>query len=74
MQLNSDGVHRRLIKSKLEQINAELEKTGDGLPPISISVGVFNGKDAKDASDLFEKADVAMYESKKNGKGTYTFH
>jgi len=72
--LHSDGVHRRLIESKLELINAELEKTEDGLPPISISVGVFNGKDAKDASDLFEKADVAMYESKKNGKGTYTFH
>ena len=30
--------------------------------------------DAKDTMDLFEKADQTMYESKKHGKGTYTFY
>ena len=62
------------IESKINQINEELEKTDDGLPPISISVGVVNGKDATDRATLFEKTDEAMYESKKKGKHTYTFY
>ena len=56
------------------QINDELAKTEDGLPPISISVGVVNGKDVDDVESLFEKTDAAMYESKKKGKHTYTFY
>ncbi len=43
----------------------ELEKTDDGLPPISISVGVVNGKDVNDVESLFQMTDAAMYESKK---------
>lgn len=46
----------------------------DGLPPISISVGIVNGKDVTDTDTLFEKTDEAMYESKKKGKHTYTFY
>ena len=71
--VHSSGIQRRLITSKIEQINAELEKTDDGLPPISISVGIVNGKDVTDTENLFEKTDAAMYESKKKGKHTYTF-
>ncbi|MBO4844764.1 MAG: hypothetical protein J5525_00400 [Lachnospiraceae bacterium] len=44
------------------------------MPAVSISVGVMNGKDVTDATKLFEMTDEAMYESKKQGKGTYTFH
>ena len=72
--VHSSGMHRRLIESKIQQINEELENTGDGLPPISISVGIVNGKDVTDTEKLFEKTDKAMYESKKNGKHTYTFY
>lgn len=57
-----------------QQINSELKNTDDGLPPISISVGIVNGKDVKDPSHIFEKTDKAMYESKTSGKGTYTFY
>ncbi len=72
--VHSSGMPRRLIESKISQINEELEKTGDGLPPISISVGIVNGKDVSDTGNLFEKTDAAMYESKKQGKHTYTFY
>ncbi len=72
--VHSGGMHRKQIEAKLEQINSELENTDDGLPPVSISIGVVNGKYAKDTSNLFEKIDIAMYESKKNGKHTYTFY
>ena len=72
--VHSSGMPQRLIESKIIQINEELEKTDDGLPPISISVGVVNGKNVDDVESLFEKTDAAMYESKKKGKHTYTFY
>ncbi len=72
--VHSGGMQRRLIESKIDQINSELENTDDGLPPISISVGIVNGKDVSDPNTLFEKTDKAMYESKKQGKHTYTFY
>ena len=72
--VHSSGIPRRLIESKINQINEELENTNDGLPPISISVGIVNGKDVKDTEHLFERTDAAMYESKKRGKHTYTFY
>jgi diguanylate cyclase (GGDEF)-like protein len=72
--VHSGGIKKNLIATKLEQINKELDKTDDGLPPISISVGIVNGHDAKDKEDLFEKTDAAMYKSKKSGKHTYTFN
>ncbi|MCR4647931.1 MAG: GGDEF domain-containing protein [Lachnospiraceae bacterium] len=71
---SSGNIHRRLIESKLEQIIAALGDTNDGLPPISVSVGIIDGKDADESSRLFEMADKAMYESKKHGKKTYTFY
>ncbi len=72
--VHSSGIPQRLIESKIIQINDELSKTEDGLPPISISVGVVNGKNVDDVESLFEKTDAAMYESKKKGKHTYTFY
>lgn len=71
--MHSGNIHHSLIEAKMALIHSELEKTEDGLPPISVSIGIMNGKDASDASNLFEKADEAMYRSKKQGKGTYTF-
>ena len=71
---NSGDIERRLIESKINQINAELGKTYDGLPATSISAGVVSGKNAKDTADFFEKTDKAMYESKTHGKHTFTFY
>jgi diguanylate cyclase (GGDEF)-like protein len=72
--MHSGEIRHRIIESKIAQINQELAKTDDGLPPVSISVGIMDGKFAKDSKDLFEKTDEAMYVSKKHGKKTYTFY
>lgn len=72
--MHSSGMQRRLIESKIGQIDSELENTDDGLPSVTISIGIVNGKDIKDTEHIFEKTDAAMYESKKNGKHTYTFY
>ncbi len=72
--VHSSGMKHNLIRSKIEQINSELEDTSDELPQISVSVGIINGKDITDTSHIFEKIDEAMYESKMKGKHTYTFY
>ena len=72
--VNSGGMPQRLIESKVAQINIDLANTEDGLPPISTSVGIVNGKDVTDPSKLFEMTDAAMYRSKNSGKSTYTFY
>ena len=72
--VHSGSISQSLIESKIAQIHEELENTEDGMPSISVSIGIMNGKDASDAASLFEKADEAMYMSKKQGKGTYNFY
>ena len=67
-------IERKLIESKINQINAELEKTDDGLPAISICAGIVSGKSAQNTTEFFERTDKAMYESKMRGKHTFTFY
>ena len=67
-------LQRDLIAQKIDDINRELEKSEDGLPAISVSVGIVHGADAANAENLFEKTDEAMYQSKRSGKHTYTFY
>lgn len=74
LMVHSSGMKRRLIESKIGQIMSELENTEDGLPPVSISAGIVNGKEIDDPSSIFEKSDAAMYDSKKKGKNTFTFY
>lgn len=74
LMVHSTKISRSLISSKIEKINKEMAETDDGLPPISISVGITHGTDANDTEDLFNKTDKAMYQAKQNGKRTYTFY
>lgn len=64
---------RALVKSKIEKINRELADSSDGLPPISISVGITFGSEASDAIELLKLADFAMYALKREGKQGYRF-
>ena len=73
MMLNAENNCREMIASKIEQINIDLENTSDGLPAISVSVGIAHGSEVSDPSELLELADKAMYETKHNGKHGYRF-
>lgn len=64
---------RHLIASKIEQINRDLANTEDGVPPISVSVGITHGSEADDPAVLMELADKAMYQAKGKGKHGFTF-
>ena len=63
-----------LIPAAVDEVNRELADVSDGLPPISISVGIADGGQASDRVTLFEYADRAMYECKREGKNGYRFY
>lgn len=63
-----------LIPAAVNQVNRELSDVSDGLPPVSVSVGIADGSQASDPITLFEYADRAMYECKREGKNGYRFY
>ena len=67
-----DGQEERITR-KIEAVNQALGEGQDGLPPVSISVGVVRGSEDEEVEALFEKTDRAMYRSKEKGKRTITF-
>lgn len=71
---HADASKRTLIVSRVRQINAELGAHAAGLPPLSVSVGIAFGRDARDPAELFEHADRALYQTKDRGKRGYTFY
>ncbi len=72
--LHAAGISRELIETRIDQIRVLLENKEDGLPPIYLCIGIVNGKDVSDTTEMLERADEAMYQSKKSGKGSYTFY
>lgn len=72
--VHSDEKQQKLLVSKVEQINAELERGEGGLPPVTVSVGIAHGKQTDTPAALFERTDEAMYAAKRNGKHGYAFY
>jgi len=62
-----------LIASKIVKINEDMARTDDGLPPVSISVGIVHGSKATSPENLYLRTDEAMYKAKQNGKHTFRF-
>jgi diguanylate cyclase (GGDEF)-like protein len=64
----------KIITNRIERINADLENASDGVPPVTVSVGAVLGKEGIDAKKMFDCADVALYDRKRNGKNGVTFY
>ena len=58
----------RLIEHKVIQINQRLSEESDGIPPISLSVGVSYNPEGNDPEEMFRQADTALYYVKENGR------
>ena len=74
LKINSIQLQNDQIASRIKKITKELGKKEDGLPTVSVSVGVAHGLNASNAKDLFEKANKAMYQAKQKGKENYAFY
>ena len=68
-----DDVNKNTIKHKLNLINNELQDTADGLPLVTLRVGVaFSKKGYSD--ELFTQADAALYAVKEAGRNGVRFY
>lgn len=72
--VHSQEEHRERIVSGIDKINRDLMDTEDGLPAISVSVGIAHGSEADSPTNLIEMADRAMYDAKRNGACKYCFY
>lgn len=62
-----------IVVRKVSEINEELQAGRDGLPPVALSVGAAFSP-AGFAEDLYQKADLALYEVKESGRGGCSIH
>ena len=66
--LHSDEKQRGLIEKKIRRINEELTRADDGVPAITVSVGAAHGASVSGPNDWFNRADKALYETKRSGR------
>ena len=62
-----------LVREKIERANRRLQNTDDGLPRISLSVGVAFGDRKYPSGDIYKDADTALYRAKDAGGGQCVF-
>lgn len=65
---------RPMVETKLESIRSVLKDTGDGLPPITLSIGVAFSDRPDPTDDILKDADAALYMTKERGKDGYSFY
>lgn len=64
-----------LAKSLLHELNTAYESLNQSYSlGISISIGIAYAKVNEELKDLYDKADQALYQAKKNGKNQYQFY
>ena len=63
-----------LIEHKVKQINQDLARSEDGVPPLSVSVGVSFCRETENVQEIFHEADLALYHVKENGKKGCCFY
>lgn len=67
------GIAER-IRRTIDETPFVNQRTGVDYGPVTLSMGVCMATDAENADDLYKKADVALYASKKTGRNRVTMH
>ena len=62
------------VKEKIDIVNDMLSNPADGLPPVSLSVGVAFSDRQDPGESIFKDADQALYRVKQNGKHDCGFY
>ena len=72
VEMNSDLKYT--IEDKITYVNQELSKEENGIPAVSLSVGVAFSDREDPGKSIFKDADKALYAVKKNGKNGCGFY
>ena len=70
---NTTSAVKEQLKKEIAAINQWLREAHDGLPPVSVSVGVTFCNDNADIQAILNRADEALYGAKENGRSDVRF-
>lgn len=74
VMVNASSALRELVEHKILALNGKLDRPEDGLPHLSLSVGVAFGDRDDPGDDLYKDADTALYRVKNKGGGGCAFY
>ena len=74
LMVHTTSAMRALVEEKIHRIQALLQDTADGLPPITLSIGVAFSDRPDPTDDILKDADTALYLVKERGKNGYAFY
>ena len=62
------------LEKRCIEIQQVLNQEEDGIPPVTLSIGIALEDRKTETNDVFRDADTALYEVKKHGRNGYTFY
>lgn len=65
---------RELIREKLSHVREGLQDGSDGLPRVTLSIGVAFGGPGREPGEVYKNADRALYQVKENGRDGCAFY
>ena len=65
---------RDAIGAKVRELAESLQDTSDGLPKITLSIGVAFSDSHPGEDDIYRAADAALYKAKENGRNGHAFY
>ena len=65
---------KEVVREKIAQVNENLSNPTDGLPAVSLSVGVAFSDRENRGDSIFKDADKALYKVKNNGRHSCSFY
>ena len=74
IMVHTNSSLRELVEGKIRRMNEILQTPKDGLPPLSLSVGVAFGDRENSTGDIFKDADTALYRTKSVRLGGCAFY
>ena len=74
IMVHTGSALRAAVENKIRRINELLRTPEDGLPPVSLSVGVAFGDRGNPTDDIFKDADTALYRTKSVRLGGCEFY
>lgn len=74
MLININSELRSVVANKLQSIYADLADTTDGLPAVTLSIGIAFNVSLPRETNLYHAADEALYKAKRDGRNGYVFY